>query len=90
MRVPGSSNHKSDPPKPVHVLELEPDRRYTPDDIDEYTLDVPEPTRPSKVRGVSDDGTTPYARKTLDNVVGEVAVRSAAFARRHSLPPPWK
>jgi hypothetical protein len=41
LRVPETFNHKSDPPKPVKVMRLS-DRRYTPDELDEYTIELPD------------------------------------------------
>lgn len=41
LRVPGTKNHKSDPPKVVRVVRSSPDLRYTPNDVYENTLDVP-------------------------------------------------
>lgn len=47
MRVPGTLNHKSTPPKPVTIVHLVADRRYNLDDLDGYTIEppvlVPEP-----------------------------------------------
>lgn len=38
MRIPGTFNHKTDPPKPVKLVHLAPARRYNLDDLDGYTL----------------------------------------------------
>ncbi len=42
MRVPGTFNVKRpEKPLPVTLLDLQPDRRYNPNDLDEYCADVP-------------------------------------------------
>lgn len=42
MRVPGTFNVKRpEKPLPVTLLDLQPDRRYNPQDLDEYCADVP-------------------------------------------------
>lgn len=40
LRLPGTHNHKSNPPKPVRLLHFEPQRRYRFSDFDNY-LPVP-------------------------------------------------
>lgn len=46
LRLPGTHNHKTDPPHPVRLLHFEPARRYAFTDFDAYT---PEPERPARV-----------------------------------------
>jgi hypothetical protein len=41
MRIPGTENHKSVPPKPVVVRHFSPDLRWTIDRLDEYTVEAP-------------------------------------------------
>lgn len=45
LRLPGSVNHKYDPPRPVTLELLEPTRRYTLSDVDEILPSEPEPER---------------------------------------------
>lgn len=40
LRPPGTWNHKSQPPKPVRVIELDPERRYNQSDFESYLLEV--------------------------------------------------
>ncbi len=47
MRVPGTFNHKSSPPRPVTALLYEPDRRYGAGDLDELLEDPPGPHTPA-------------------------------------------
>jgi hypothetical protein len=39
LRVPGTLNHKTDPPKPVRVVEWRPDLRYTPEALAAFAFD---------------------------------------------------
>lgn len=61
MRIPGTFNHKTDPPKPVRLVHLTPARRYNLDDLDGYTLvpptisQPPEPAEPAAVDGAAAD-----------------------------------
>jgi hypothetical protein len=48
LRVPGTRNFKSDPPKLVTVR-TRSEKRYTPEDLDEYTLDVPQRETPQRI-----------------------------------------
>ena len=36
LRVPGTMNHKTETPRPVEVIEINPDARYNPDDFEDY------------------------------------------------------
>lgn len=46
LRLPGTSNHKSDPPHPVRLLCFEPDRRVRFSDFSDY---LPDPVQPRTV-----------------------------------------
>lgn len=50
MRLPETHNHKTDPPRPVAIIDADWERTYGLDQIDEHTLDAPpapatQPTR---------------------------------------------
>lgn len=38
LRIPGTLNHKSEPPKPVRLIDCEPGRTYEPGDFEEYLV----------------------------------------------------
>ncbi len=47
LRLPGTLNHKGDPPAEVHVLESHPDRRYNPDDFEPYLVEPDDKALPA-------------------------------------------
>jgi len=47
LRLPGTLNHKGDPPAEVRVLESHPDRRYNPDDFEAYLVETAGKAPPS-------------------------------------------
>jgi hypothetical protein len=43
LRIPGTYNRKiADDPRPVEIIEANPDQRYNPSDFDQYLIDVKE------------------------------------------------
>lgn len=46
LRLPGTHNHKTDPPNPVRILHFEPDRRYAFTDFDAYMPEERPAARP--------------------------------------------
>lgn len=48
MRLPGTGNHKADPPQPVKVSRLRPERRYGLDDFEPHMLAAPTPPAPER------------------------------------------
>ena len=48
MRIPGTLNHKTDPPQPVRIWECETGGRYGVDDIDQHLTTPPPRPAPTK------------------------------------------
>lgn len=48
MRVPGTYNHKTNPPNPVEIRFLDARRRYSLDQLDEWTTEAPVVERPER------------------------------------------
>lgn len=40
LRVPGTLNHKSSPPLPVRIMDINPDRRYTAAELEEHCIEL--------------------------------------------------
>lgn len=53
MRLPGTSNHKHDPPRPVEHIEWRPGARYGVDDIDQWLPDELPASRPAHLAPVA-------------------------------------
>jgi hypothetical protein len=81
LRVPGTPNHKYDPPRRVTIETFEPDRRYNPSDFEDWLPNVESVAATTAVSALDLEGDIPSGKRNA------VLYRLARTLRAKSLPP---
>ena len=70
LRLPGTLNRKTDPPRPVRVLKEIGENRYNPDDFEQFVVDAPQ--EPREARTASGGSLTPEETRKIRAALGYI------------------